>query len=118
LGTTSKDCSYYLVSCDGLFLGDLSLDKNNDLSIAYEPGLYGSAGSDVSILNPLGSYGRDFTSCSAFNETAAYPPEVICSKANGTQELAGYLTLNQNISERINACRVLTNLGLSHPACE
>lgn len=118
LDLNAADCAYYLVSCDGHFLGNLNADANDEASVAFEPGLYGSAGSDVSILNPLGFYGRSFTSCSAFNADAPYPPAIVCHKSSGTQELTGYLTTNDAIQDRVDSCDLLTALGLMHPECD
>lgn len=114
----SGECIYYLVSCDGRFLGNLNADSDDEISIVSEPGLYGSAGSDISVLNPLGVYGRSFTTCSAFNEEAPYPPAVICHNANGTHELTGYLTINRAIQDRLDSCDLILELGLTHPACD
>lgn len=118
LDMNSSRCAYYLVSCDGHFIGNLNADLDDEDSIVFEPGQYGNSDSDASILNSLGFYGRSFTSCSSFNKDAPYPPAVICHNSSDEHELAGYLTTNRAIQDRVDSCRLIKDLGLSHPECE
>lgn len=118
--TLPSPCRAYLVACGGEFLGYLNADSSDEFSVADPNGDYGSAGSALSILNPLGFYGRDFTSCSAFNADASTPPAIFCESDAGAGEdaFAGYLTLNPLIDDGLNACGVLADLELSPEACD
>lgn len=115
-------CRAYLVACGGEFLGYLNADASDELSVADPDGNYGDSDSATSILNPLGFYGRDFTSCSAFNAGASTPPAVFCESDTGAGEedsLAGYLTLNPLIDGGLDACGVIADLGLEQQdVCE
>lgn len=110
-------CVYYLKGCDGHFLGLISSDLTDVLSIANPLGDFGSSRSSHSILNPYSFYGRSFTSCSAFNLLATFPPEIHCQDPDGADEFRGYLTLNPSLLEGYDTCQFLFELDIDHPDC-
>lgn len=111
-------CRAYLVACGGDFLGHLNADANDELSVADPEGDYGDSDGVFSIMNPLGFYGRDFTSCSAFNPEAVMPPAVFCESDAGEDAFAGFLTVNPMIENGLNACGIMAELGLDPSSCE
>lgn len=114
----STSCSYYLVGCDDQFLGYLNPDKDDESSIANPDGVYGDFTSDVSITNETSFFGRSFTSCSAFNPNAKYPPVLFCESTTDETIFAGYLTDNPLIPYAISTCDILADLGIISSSCE
>lgn len=110
-------CSYYLVGCDSNYLGELSDEFNETLSISNSFGIYGDIKADISILNDFSFYGRSFTSCSAFNPEALYPPAIYCQQNGKKDKFTGYLTLNPFIAKSFNTCDVLNDLGIEVESC-
>lgn len=115
----TRNGSYYLVGCDGHYLGELSDDWNATLSISNPFSPYGDGASDASLLNDFSFYGRPATSCSAFNPEALYPP-AIYRRQDGKEDedrVVGYLTLNPLIAHGFNTCEVLSTLGIEVESC-
>lgn len=114
----TNNCSYYLVGCNDQFLGFLNPDKDDENSIANPTGVYGDFASDAAITNEMGFFGRAFTSCSAFNPNAKYPPALFCESTSGEATFAGYLTESLQKPDAVPACDTLFDLGIESPACE
>lgn len=112
------NCQRYLLSCNGQFLGYFNDNAADPASLADNEGDFGNSDSEISILNPMGFYGRATTSCSAFNTQAEWPPALFCLDSNGESTFAGYLTRNVDITDGIDACDTLAMLDLFHPECE
>ncbi|HLD45314.1 MAG TPA: hypothetical protein VJC18_07750, partial [bacterium] len=109
---------YFLVSCDGNFLGKLSQDAEDDLSVYNEDSDYASDSSDFSIFNPWSVYGRSFTACSAFNEDASYPPQIYFRSFSDVQDyFVGYLTTNNTLDYQKNTCQTLESLSIFYDGC-
>lgn len=112
-------CTYYLLGCDNQFLGIINNTPSDDFSIANADGDFGSFVSPVSIFDNFSFYGRESTSCSAFNVEAEFPPAIYCYDSSTNElEAIGYLTLNSFIPNAINTCDVLKRLSLGHESCE
>ncbi len=89
--------SAYIEAEDGTFLGKLNPNEFDSDSIFNEFGSYGSEFSPTSIFNDFSTYGGEYASQSPFNEYTSTPPKVFL---NGN--FAGYLTVNQFLSPRID----------------
>lgn len=74
-----------LYASDGVYLGDLDLNKYNSNSIANPYGPYGSQYSANSIFNQYGEYGSKYSSKSPFNQ---YSAGALFAKANDGRILA------------------------------
>lgn len=112
------DCTYYLLSCRGDFLGTLNTDTADSLSVANSTGDFGDAQSVLSIINSLGTFGRTTLSpCSAFNPEAQTPPALMC-RTSVSDELAGYLTRNPDVVGGEDTCEVLGQFGITPEACQ
>lgn len=112
------NCLYYIIGCDDQFLGYLNGDAADINSIADSSGEFGSNSSDQSINNAMSFYGRDSTSCSAFNTEAKYPPVLYCVDSSDTSVFVGYLTENTSIADALDSCDTLGQFGLIPEACE
>lgn len=117
LWAPAQNGSYYLVGCDSRYLGELSDDWNATLSISNPFSPYGDGASDISLLNDFSFYGRPFTSCSAFNPEALYPPAIYHQQDDKEDKIVGYLTLNPFIAHGFNTCEVLNTLGIEVEIC-
>lgn len=71
-------CDYFLVGCGGVFLGFLVDDE----------------WLDQTVFNPLSFYGRESTTCSAFNPEAPYPPNIWCLDERDQTHFVGYFSVN------------------------
>lgn len=114
---SAPPCSYYLIGCDSNYLGELNDEWDGTLSVSNPFSPYGDGQSETSILNDFAFYGRPFTSCSAFNPEALYPPALYCRQNDTKDTLAGYLTLNPFIAHSFNTCEVLSTLGIEIESC-
>lgn len=65
-----------LVGADGTFLGVLSPNKYDPLSVSNPYGAYGSKYSPTSITNPYSVYGSPYSPLSATNPYSIAPPVV------------------------------------------
>jgi len=91
----SKD--FTIVSSDGVFLGNCSLNEFESDSIFNEYGTYGNSYNSKSIWNEYGNYGNPYSGTSAFNDCALNPPYILYK--NG---IFGRLTTNECIQNAIN----------------
>lgn len=66
-----------IVSPNGQFLGVLSPNRFDPLSVANPYGAYGSPYSPTSITNPYSVYGSPYSNLSAKNPYATAPPVII-----------------------------------------
>ncbi|KKP38448.1 MAG: hypothetical protein UR28_C0016G0001 [Candidatus Peregrinibacteria bacterium GW2011_GWF2_33_10] len=83
------------------YIGSIS-NKYDSNSIANEYGA-GSKYETDSINNEYGDFGSKYSSYSAFNEYASYPPIII----NDDLEFIGYLTINEYTTPAINSYNAL-----------
>lgn len=113
-----SDCQYYLVGCEGYFIGSFS-DSSDETSIQNVSSEFGDANSDYSILNPLGFYGRPSSNCSSFSDNATLPPAIYCNNAtDGSSTFQGYLTSNPDIDAALDTCSTLNGFGIESEWCE
>lgn len=97
----------------GIFLGEVSQDAADPVSISNESGKYGSKLSSTSIYNTTGFYGSSSSSYSPSNPIGERPPVVWRYLDSADQwTLAGYITLNSGFpdSVRINPDTLLSKL--------
>ncbi len=87
----------YLVSSDGTFLGKLSSNKYDALSIFNEYGRFGSTYSNLCIFNEYSKYGSKYSSQSPFNEYASNPPKIYLDN-----KYYGLLTINEYQPQAVN----------------
>jgi hypothetical protein len=66
-----------LVGADGTYLGVLSSNKYDPLSVSNPYGQYGSKYSATSINNPYSAYGSKYSTLSATNPYATAPPVIV-----------------------------------------
>ncbi len=66
-----------IIAADGQFLGVLSANRYDPLSIANPLGVYGSRLSPTSIMNPLSIYGSRYSPLSPTNPYATTPPVIV-----------------------------------------
>lgn len=88
----------YIVAEDGQFLGRISTNEAESLSILNEVGKYGSEVSNTSIFNDVGQYGSSVSPQSAFNDIASTPPRMYTAEG----EFVAYLTTNTVKGPRVN----------------
>jgi hypothetical protein len=80
---------------DDQFLGKVTTDPFEAVSLANPFGLYGDEYSSLSIWNWYGFYGSDYGNYSAYDPDAAHPPEIYLDG-----DMVGYLTKNHDFSPR------------------
>lgn len=97
----------------GIFLGEVSQDAADPVSITNESGKYGSKLSSTCIFNTTGFYGSSTSSYSPSNPIGERPPVVWRYLDSADQwTLAGYITLNTGFPDslRINPDTLLAKL--------
>lgn len=113
-----SECQYYLVGCEGYFIGSLSVSADES-SMQDATSEFGNANSDYSILNPLGFYGRPSSNCSSFANDATLPPAIYCNNStDDSNTFQGYLTSNPDISAALDTCATLNGFGIDAEWCE
>lgn len=80
----------YLEAPDGTFLGKLTANRFDPLSIFNTFGTFGSQFSTESIFNKFGPYGSEFSNTSPYNQFATEPPFIFLN-----HQVDGRLTKNQ-----------------------
>ncbi len=114
-----EDGFYFLLSCEGNFLGLINGDSSDDLSLSNPKSDFGSTSSLFSVLNSSGVYGRHFTNCSAFNNEAANPPKIYFRLAGASNdEFVGYLSTNKLLDQKVEPCLLFGQLGIEADLCE
>ncbi len=98
-GFSSKNYPYSVYSHDGSrYLGDITMNPDNENSIWNQDGEYGSPDSTTSIYNTYGIYGSSNSMFSAFNDYATAPPKIYDSKGNQVGLLSSNLIHTDGIS--------------------
>jgi hypothetical protein len=95
-----------IIAHDGTFLGRISKDNFDELSISNPYGPYGSPYSSKSIFNDYGPYGGEYSTMSPFNSYSTTPPRVV----RDGMEL-GYLTVNEFLPNKIDTNEFLAWLN-------
>ncbi|MBU0506074.1 MAG: hypothetical protein ABII18_04735 [bacterium] len=110
---------YYLLSCDENFLGILNLIEPEALAISNPDNDFGNPGSDVSLFNEYGAYGRVSTSCSAFNNEANHPPMILFHSYETNADLfVGYITTSPILTNGYDTCSLMDALELYPAQCD
>lgn len=91
-----EGCS--IVAADNEFLGIISKNPIDAISILNVIGKHGSQISSVSIFNPIGKYGSEISALSPFNEIASTPPKMF----NKEGKFVAYLTKNALKTPRVD----------------
>lgn len=112
----TESCQFYLVGCEGWFLGYLSNDKEKTSSVTNIFSPFGEELSPYAILNQTGFYARSNSSCSPFNSTAKYPPALFCQGSESSNFL-GYLSHNPETPMALDTCSVLQELDIETDLC-
>ena len=86
-----------IVAEDGTFLGKITSNSLDRLSLLNELGPHGSELRRESIFNTLGSYGSELSRLSPFNELASTPPRIFKG-----ERFMGFLTVNRVKSPRVD----------------
>lgn len=85
-----SDYKNYIVASDGTFLGKLTRNKYDSLSILNPYGIHGSKYSSTSITNDYSQYGSKYSTQSPFNPYAQSPPKIYIDN-----NFSGYMTVNK-----------------------
>ena len=83
------------------YLGIISSDCSNTLSVANPDGQHGSTTSSTSINNPAGPYGSSTSPTSAFNPSSSLPPTIWTWTGTG-YIFAAHCTVNPAWSQRFD----------------
>ena len=86
-----------IVGDDATFLGKITSNEFDRLSVLNTFGPHGSPFTSASIFNTVGKYGSSVSPTSAFNDIATKPPKVYMG-----EKFVGYLTTNELKTPRID----------------
>jgi len=98
LSPKTLDGKSYLISGDGLFVGRLSSNPVDLVSVCLTSGQYGSSTSEQSVRNPNGVYGSQGSALSANNPSASRPPVIYFEPEN---RVVGVFTTNVSFANSV-----------------